>query len=133
MVHKSTIIPGLSQFIDTTVLSHYPPTSMKRILAAGAIALYLQQNTNVVDTILNNSMVATLGVSTPDGMVDICKLRDVYKAEISKVGFMRISIPLLGDVDFTTEDLDTLYNIITSLDKTTSASNPPLYNSNTLQ
>ena len=40
MVHKTSIIPGLSQFLDNTVLSHYPPTSIKRIVAAGAIALY---------------------------------------------------------------------------------------------
>ena len=115
MIHKSYILPGLSQFIDKTVLSQYPPTSVKRILASGAIALYLNRKSDIVDTVLNNPMISSLGISTPDSMVDLEALRDVYKAEIAKAGFMRIHFPILGDVDFTAEDVDTLYRIIVSL------------------
>jgi hypothetical protein len=115
MIHKSYILPGLSQFIDKTVLSQYPPTSFKRIIASGAIALYLNKNADIVDTVLNNPMISSLGISTPDNMVDLEALRDVYKAEIAKAGFMRIHFPILGDVDFTAEDVDTLYRIIMSL------------------
>jgi hypothetical protein len=121
MVHKSSIIPGLSQFLDTSVLSHYPPTSMKRIIAAGAIALYLQQNANIVDTLLNNELIKSLGVTTPDGMVNIDVLRNVYRNEISKAGFMRITFPILDNVDFTVDDVDTLYNIIMTIDNNQSA------------
>lgn len=115
MVHKSYIIPGLSTFIDNSILSQYPPTSLKRIVAAGAIALYLKQNSTIVDNIINNQMFGTLGVSTPDGMIDIDTLRDVYKSEIVKAGFLRIHFPVLGDVDFTSEDIDTLYKCIMSM------------------
>lgn len=115
MVHKSNIIPGLSNFIDTAVLSQYPPTSLKRIAAAGALALYLKQNTSVVDTILNNPLFAGLGISTDDGMVDIDTLRDVYKDQIAKAGFLRIHFPMLGDVDFTSDDVDVLYKSIMSI------------------
>lgn len=116
MVHKSNIIPGLSQFIDSSILSHYAPTSMKRILAAGAIALYLNQNSNIVDNIINNPLFANLHVVDSDGMVNIELLRDIFKAEIAKAGFMRVNFPMLGDVDFTTEDLDKLYRILVSID-----------------
>jgi hypothetical protein len=118
MVHKSSVIPGLSQFLDSTVLSQYPPTSMKRIVAAGALALFLKQNSNVVDTILNNPMVSGLGVTNSSGMINLDLLRETFKSEIAKAGFMRINFPMLGDVDFTTEDLDALYNAIVSIDKT---------------
>ena len=114
MVHKTYIIPGLSEFIDTTVLSHYPPTSIKRIIAAGAISLYLNQNQTIVDTIVNNPMFNGLKVSTAEGMIDIETLRDIYKKEINKAGYLRIHFPLLGDVDFTSDDVDTLYRCIMS-------------------
>jgi hypothetical protein len=34
MVHKTYILPGVSDFVDTAVLAQYPPTSIKRIVAA---------------------------------------------------------------------------------------------------
>jgi hypothetical protein len=119
MVHKSSIIPGLSQFLDMNVLSHYPPTSIKRIIAAGALALYLKQSTSLVDTLISNPLIAKMGVANNAGMIDIETLRDTYKNEIAKAGFMRIHIPMLGDIDFTADDLDTLYNCIVSVDSST--------------
>lgn len=112
MVHKSSFIPGISKFIDESVLSHYPPTAMKRILMAGAVSLYLKQNENMIDTLVDNPLFGTLGVVHNDGMVDIDKLRDVLRTEIIKAGFMRVSIPLVGDIDFTPDDVNTLYNFI---------------------
>jgi hypothetical protein len=115
MVHKSYIIPGLSNFIDTSVLSHYPPTSIKRIISAGAISLYLNQNQKIVDTIISNPLFNGLGVSTNEGMIDLDTLKEVYKKEIQKAGFLRIHFPILGDVDFTSDDVDTLYRCIISM------------------
>lgn len=115
MVHKTDIIPGLSNFIDSNVLAQYPPTSLKRIVAAGAIALYLKQNTSIVDSVINNPLFSGLGVATPDGMIDIDVLRDVYKNEIMKAGYLRIHFPMLGDVDFTPEDVDALYSAIMAI------------------
>lgn len=121
MVHKSNIIPGLSKFIDTNILSHYPPTSLKRIAAAGAIAIYLNQNMTLVDKILQHPMVEAMNLVNDQGMVNIETLRDVYKNEINKVGFLRMHLPLLGDVDFTSDDLDSLYRILQSLDATSTS------------
>lgn len=112
MVHKSDIIPGLSKFLDENVLAHYPPTSLKRIAAAGALALYLKRNTTVVDSIVGNPLFAGLGITNNEGMVDLDILRDVYKDEIEKAGFLRIHFPMLGDVDFTRDDVDALYRNI---------------------
>ena len=112
MVHKSDIIPGLSRFIDAHILAQYPPTSLKRIASAGAIALYLKRNTSIVDVIINNPLFSGLGVSNAEGMVDIDVLRDIYKNEITKAGYLRINFPILGDVDFIPDDVDALHKCI---------------------
>jgi hypothetical protein len=122
MVHKSSFIPGLSRFIDESVLSHYPATSMKRIMMAGAVSLYLKQNENMVDTLASNPLFTGLGVMGTDGNVNIESLRDALKGEIQKAGFMRLSIPFIGDIDFTPEDVDTLYKFIVEADSRNSTS-----------
>jgi hypothetical protein len=115
MVHKSSIIPGLSRFIDESILVHYPPTSMKRILIASGISLYLSGNEQVVDTLLANPIISTLGVSNSNGMIDIDKVRNAVRPEVEKAGFMRITVPVMGDIDLTVDDIDTLYRYITEV------------------
>jgi hypothetical protein len=121
MVHKSSLLPGLSKFIDENILAHYPATSMKRILMAGAVSLYLKQNEGIIDTITNNPLFTGLGVVHESGMVDIDIVRDVLKSEINKAGFMRLSLPVIGDIDFTTEDVDSLYRFIQESNTSTAA------------
>lgn len=112
MVHKSYLVPGISKFIDENILAHYPATSMKRILMAGAVSLYLKQGETLVDTILSNPLITPLGVVNQDGMIDIETIRDILKSEVNKAGFMRLTLPLIGDVDFTPEDVDALCRLI---------------------
>jgi hypothetical protein len=94
MVHKSSIIPGLSKFVDTDILSQYSPTSMKRIIGAGAAALFLRNNEQKIYSMLNS-----LGIVRDDNMIDIESAKDILKSEIAKAGFMRISFPVIGDVE----------------------------------
>ena len=115
MVHKSSIIPGLSRFIDESILVHYPPTSIKRILIASGISLYLSGNEQVVDRLLANPIFSTLGVSNSNGMIDIDKVRNAVRPEVEKAGFMRITVPVMGDIDLTVDDIDTLYRYITEV------------------
>lgn len=128
MVHKTYIIPGLSRFIDTTVLSQYAPTSLKRIIAAGAISIYLQQNAGLIDQVIANPMFAGLKITDENNMVNIELVRDVLKAEIKKAGYMRIKFPILGDVDFTADDIDVLYSSIMTISNPPQSINPPLIN-----
>lgn len=118
MVHKSSIVPGISKFIDENVLAHYPATSMKRIMMAGAVSLYLKQNEGLVDTISSNPLFSSLGVVHDNGMIELEPLRDALKYEINKAGFMRLNIPLVGAIDFTPEDADALYKYIVEANTT---------------
>ena len=126
MVHKSSIIPGFSKFIDESVLAHYPATSMKRIIMAGAVSLYLKRNEGIVDSLTSNPLFTGLGVVKDNGMMDLDAVKDTLKAEISKAGFMRLSIPMVGDVDFTTEDVDALYKYIVEANTQSATMNPPI-------
>jgi hypothetical protein len=130
MVHKSSIVPALSKFIDEGVLSHYAPTSMKRILLAGAVSIYLKQGEKIIDTLTSNPIISTLGVVNNNGMVDIDTLKDVLKSQIQKAGFMRLTLPIVGNIDFTTEDVDLLHKLIleTNVSMTSSVpqTSPPI-------
>jgi hypothetical protein len=125
MVHKSSFIPGISRFIDESILSQYPANSMKRILMAGAVSIYLKQSDNLIDTLASNPLFTGLGVMGADGNVNVEALRDALKGEIQKAGFMRVSVPMIGDIDFTPEDVDTLYKFIVEAD---SSNSKPLTN-----
>ena len=118
MIHKSSLLPGVSKFIDENILAHYPPTSMKRILMAGAISLYLKQNEGMIDSLTSNPLFTSLGVVKDSGMIDIETVRDTLRNEINKAGFMRLTLPIVGDVDFTTEDVDALYKFIVEANTT---------------
>ena len=112
MVQRCSLIPGISKFIDENVLAQYPVNSMKRILMAGAVSLYLKQNEGIVESMISNPLFTGLGVVKDDGLIDLDPVKDVLKSEINKAGFMRISIPVIGDIDFTPEDVDALYKSI---------------------
>ena len=134
MVHKSSLIPGLSRFIDENILAHYPVNSMKRIMMAGAVSLYIKKNEGIVDQLARSPLFTELGVIQENGMIDIDPIRDTLKLEINKVGFMRLSLPMIGDIDFTTDDVDALYRDITEANtqstKTIAPSQPQLSNVN---
>jgi hypothetical protein len=85
---------------------------MKRILMAGAVSLYLKKNEGIVDALTSNPLFSGIGVVHDNGMVELEPLRDTLKSEINKVGFMRLTLPMVGDIDFTTEDVDSLYKYI---------------------
>lgn len=118
MVHKSSLLPGISKFIDENILSHYPATSMKRIMMAGAVSLYLKQNEGMIDTLSSNPLFSSLGVVHDNGMVDLDPLRTTLKEEINKAGFMRVNVPLIGAIDFTPDDADALYKYIVEANAT---------------
>jgi hypothetical protein len=92
---------------------------------AGAISLYMKKNEGIVDTLTSNPLFTGLGVIHDNGMIDLDPIRDALKSEINKAGFMRLSIPMVGDVDFTTEDIDALYRYIQEANTQASTSYVP--------
>lgn len=129
MVHKSSVVPGLSKFIDENILAHYAPTSMKRILMAGAVSLYLKKNEGIVDMITSNPLFIATGVVQNDGMIDLDTLRDTLRREVNKAGFMRLNVPIVGDIDFTPDDIDALHKFITEANTQTTSTIVPTQSS----
>jgi hypothetical protein len=121
MVHKSSLIPGLSKFIDENILAHYPPTSMKRILMAGAVSLYLKKGSTIIDSLMSNPIFTTLGVVDSNGMIDVETMREVLKQEVSKAGCIKLNIPFVGEIDFTSDDVESLYRLIKSAESDTTS------------
>lgn len=112
MVQRSSLIPGISKFIDENVLAQYPANSMKRILMAGAVSLYLKQNERAIESLISSPAFTGFGVVREGNLIDLDPVRDVLRSEINKAGFMRVSIPFVGNIDFTPEDVDAVYKAI---------------------
>lgn len=114
MVHASSVIPGLSNFLDSVVLSQFPPTSPKRIISAGLLSLALKNADSFLEALMQSPMIKALGVVKENNLIDIDALKMVLREQISKVGVMRVTIPFIGNIDFTTEDVESLYRYIVS-------------------
>ena len=80
----------------------------KWVIGIGAGA-YLAQ----LDTVVNNNreMLERLGVLLPDGQIDIDKAYRMLKEEATKQGKVTQPIPMIGNVTFSVEDVETFYRI----------------------
>ena len=80
----------------------------KWVIGVGAGA-YLAQ----IDGWFNShmEMLCTMGLCRADGTIDIEKAYSVLKEEAVKHGKVTQRIPLVGDVTFHPEDVDTFYRI----------------------
>lgn len=112
MVHKSSLIPGFSKFIDENILSQYSPNSAKRMVMAVATSLYLKRGESIVDTLISHPLIAPLGVVQNGGMIELEPIRDAFKYQVEQMGFVRMSFPVIGDIDFTKDDIDAIYRCI---------------------
>ena len=80
----------------------------KWVIGIGAGA-YLAQLDGVVNN--NKEMLEKLGVLLPDGTIDIDTAYRLIKDQAIKQGKVTQNIPMIGDVIFSVDDVETFYRI----------------------
>lgn len=80
----------------------------KWVIGIGAGA-YLAQLDGVVNN--NKDMLEKLGVLLPDGTIDIETAYRLIKDQAIKQGKVTQNIPMIGDVIFSVDDVETFYRI----------------------
>lgn len=104
------VINGLINYADNEVMGKLP-TSGKWV-AGTAIGIASQKASNVIDALRNNAVVKMLGIVDDEGCIDVDALISALKASADKYGRFSVSVPLIGNMTFSSSDVDSLKNYI---------------------
>ena len=72
----------------------------KKLFARVAVGRFLDNETALKETIVNNGFIKTFGIMDSEGMFEIDALMHDIKKEISKKGKMEFHIPMFGKLIF---------------------------------
>lgn len=111
MVTKEQIKNGLLRYLDAEVLPALP-TSGKWV-AGAAIILATSNFDRIYADLMTSPVIAALDISH-DGLVDVDKLAGALKASAEKYGRMELSIPVIGRLYFSSDDVEKVKHAINS-------------------
>ena len=97
---KEQFINGMITYIDNEVIAKLPTSG--KVLAGAAVTLAMK------GPLLNNasSIGEKLGVVNGDGLIDADSLAECLRDSMQKYGVIQLNYPLIGQLTFTTEDID---------------------------
>lgn len=104
------VINGLISYADNEIMNKLP-TSGKWIMGT-AIGLASNKVSNVVDSLVNNSIVKMMGIVDDDGRIDTEALIEAMKMSADKYGKITFDVPMVGKLTFSSADIDSLRTYI---------------------
>ena len=104
------VVTGIINFADGEVLKKLP-TSGKWIVGTG-IGLATGQIQNIIMQLQDNSIVKMLNIVDEEGNFDIDTISEKMKEAAIKYGNVKLSIPLVGNLTFSENDIELLKNYI---------------------
>ncbi len=113
MVSIQQIEQGAAKFIDNEIApkipTNIPNGQIKKIVAVAGAAYAVR---NGLGKLSANPALTTIGAVDDSGNVDVEGIAEMIKTQIPKEGF-KVTVPILGDLTFFTEDVDRLLTYIT--------------------
>jgi hypothetical protein len=111
MVTIEQVKRGLANFVDREIMPHVPMGTLKKTLVGTVIGLFLS---NLDKAIANNGgLISMLGITDEEGRIDIDKLADAVRENMSDEG-IRVDLDImgihLGDMTLRRSDIDVLRN-----------------------
>ena len=100
-----------AEYVDTEIAGKIPGIG-KWVIGMGAGA-YISKLDAAFEE--NLDMLVQMGYAQPDGQIDIDQLYQDLKEQATKHGKIVQKIPVLGEVTFSAEDVDRLYQICGSV------------------
>ncbi len=111
MVNKEQIFNGLIKYIDNEVMPHLP-THGKWMIGT-SIVLISDRLDAAYNALLQSPYISMLGITSPDGMLDIGKLAGALSATANKYGKLQLNLPGLSSMNFSGEDVEMIRQYIT--------------------
>lgn len=104
MVTKEQFMNGLLMYADKEIIPHLPTVGKWGIGAA--IILATSKGEELLDNLENNSVVQALSIVDENGKIDVDILANALKESADKYGKMQMTIPVIGTLAFTSDDIE---------------------------
>lgn len=97
-------------YADNEVINNLP-TIGKWLMGTG-IGITTAKIDDVVKALNHNAMAKKIGIIDDDGLFDLDLIAENLKKSANRYGKMTIQVPLVGQLTFSEEDVDTLCKYI---------------------
>lgn len=115
MVSKEQFVKGVIRYADNEIIPHLP--TMGKWGVGTIIVLAKNQSEQILDQLIVNPLVLSLGVTNNDGMIDVNLLASAMRQSAEKYGKMQIDVPMIGTLTFSASDVDKIKNYINGGDQ----------------
>lgn len=105
-----TVIDGIAKYIDTYICKNL--NDWQDIMVRMIVGRIYDNKFAIKKALIDNGFIRAFCVIDGDGNVDVERLLNELKAEIERKQKVCVSVPLIGTMTFTANDVDTLKNII---------------------
>lgn len=105
------VMKGISNYAESEIMTKLP-TMGKWVVGAG-IGMAMDKAGAIVASLQNNKLVKASGIVDDEGNIDIDTMARHLKESASRYGKAYIDIPLVGNMAFSSDDIEILRNYIT--------------------
>ena len=110
MVNKEQFMNGILTYIDKEVIPVLPTAGKWGI--GTVVLLVTDKYSRLFDEITSNPIIKSIGIVDTDGNVDVERLSEALKISADKYGKMTLSIPIIGNLTFTSSDVEKVKHYI---------------------
>lgn len=104
------VVNGVINYADNEIINSLPTTG-KWLVGAGLGIMTAKMN-ELIDSLVSNPMIKMMGIVDDEGLFDVDLIMDNLKGSANKYGKMTVQIPLVGNLTFNENDIDSLRNYI---------------------
>ena len=101
---------GILDYIDKEFVEKLD--GLRKWAVLSAVGVYTGKSSAVADQILNHPIAKMMDLVDDKGMIDVDAVHTAMIKAAEKTGVVHQNIPLLGQVTFSKEDIETLYRCI---------------------
>lgn len=111
MVSTTKAINGFVAFLDKEMMAKLPNGGLQKVAVGVISALAVKRGEMAMEKLKANTLAVGLGAFDENGDIDAELLKDVVRENIPDEG-IKMSLPIIGNMTFFKEDVDTLYRYI---------------------